>query len=297
MPPGLSAEHFGLNDYYYWDDFWSLAGLQSAVQACAELGKKGNSLTRGSQQLAAAIDTSLRYAEARLGLPIMPISPSRRMDSAAVGCLAAYYPCRVYSPDDPRVLNTVKYLHEKCFIHGGFFHDVNHSGYGTYLAMHIAQCYLGQRSAKALDILDWVLSVASPTYCWPEAIHPRTLGGTIGDGHHGCAAADICLLIRNLLYLEENQTLVITPVVPAKWYRGEKISVSKAPTYFGQLNYTIDSSVRGAVLTLNPHYTQAPQHIEWAVPVKYKKILVDGRPYNGPKILVPARTKKVQIFY
>jgi hypothetical protein len=297
MPPGLSAEHFGLNDYYYWDDFWALTGLQSAVEACEEMQKKGASLARGLQQLSEAVDTSLRYAEARLGLPIMPISPSRRMDSAAVGCLAAYYPCRLFRPDDPRLLNTVKYLHEKCFINGGFFHDVNHSGYGTYLTMHIAQCYIGQRSAKALDILNWLLAVASPTYCWPEAIHPRTLGGTIGDGHHGWAAADICLLIRNMLYMEEENNLVITPVVPADWYRGQKITVSKAATYFGQLNYTVETTAKTAVLTLHPRYTRPPRQIEWALPVKHQKVLVDGKPYSGAKIIFPAKTKKAQVFY
>jgi hypothetical protein len=297
MPPGLSAEHFGLNDYYYWDDFWSLAGLQSAAQACAALDKKGNTFSRGFAKLAQAVDTSLCYAAAHLGRPIMPISPSRRMDSAAVGCLSAYYPCRLYAADDPRLLNTVDYLQEKCFIRGGFFHDVNHSGYGTYLTMHIAQCYIGQRSARALDILNWLLKVASPTWCWPEAIHPRTLGGTIGDGHHGWAAADICLLIRNMLYLEENNNLLITPVVPARWYKGEKITVSKAATYFGQLNYTIETSQTGATLKLSPRYTQPPRQIEWITPVKYKKVLVDGKIYSGEKIIVPARTKKVQLFY
>ena len=297
MPSGLSAEHFGLNDFYYWDDFWSMAGLQSAIQACDALNKKGSSLAKSLQQLGDALDDSLRYAEARLGLPIMPISPSRRMDSAAIGCLAAYYPCRVYKPDDQRLLNTVKYLHEKCFIRGGFFHDVNHSGYGTYLTMHVAQCYIGQRSAKALDILNWVLSVASPTYCWPEAIHPRTLGGTIGDGHHGWAAADICLLIRNMLYMEEDNNLIITPVVPARWYKGEKISVSNAPTYFGNLNYSIDTSAKGATLTLQSKFPLPPQHIEWVLPVKYRKVLIDGKIYNGEKIIAPAKTKKIQVFY
>ncbi|GBR75634.1 glycosyl hydrolases family 15 [Candidatus Termititenax persephonae] len=297
MPPGLSAEHFGLNDYYYWDDFWSLAGLQSAVQACEELQKKGSSLSRGLAKLQNAVNTSLLYAEAHLGQPIMPISPSRRMDSAAVGCLSAYYPCRVYAADDQRLVNTVKYLQEKCFIRGGFFHDVNHSGYGTYLTMHIAQCYIGQRSAKALEILGWLLKVASPTWCWPEAIHPRTLGGTIGDGHHGWAAADFCLLVRNMLYLEENNDLLITPVVPARWYKGEKISVSKAATYFGELNYTIASSARGATLTLQPRFTRRPRRIAWVVPVPYRKVLVDGQIYHGEEISVPARTKQIQIFY
>jgi len=297
MPPGLSAEHFGLDDYYYWDDFWSLAGLQSAVQACDVLGKKGHHLTRGLNKLQEAVDTSLRYSEARLGKPIMPISPSRRMDSAAVGCLAAYYPCRVYKPTDPRLVNTVDYLQENCFINGGFFLDVSHSGFNPYLTMHAGQCYIGQRSAKAVSILDWLIKVASPTWCWPEAIHPRTFGGTMGDGHHGWAAADFCLFIRNMLYMEEEGALVITPVVPAKWYKGGKVSVSKATTYFGQLNYSIEATAKSATLTLHPKYVKLPQNIEWSVPVKYKKVLVDGKPYNDEKIIVPAKTKKIQIFY
>jgi hypothetical protein len=30
MPAGFSAEHLGHNDYYFWDDFWSVAGLTAA---------------------------------------------------------------------------------------------------------------------------------------------------------------------------------------------------------------------------------------------------------------------------
>ena len=31
LPAGFSAEHLGPNDYYYWDDFWGVAGLRSAA--------------------------------------------------------------------------------------------------------------------------------------------------------------------------------------------------------------------------------------------------------------------------
>ncbi|GBR77682.1 hypothetical protein RDn1_341 [Candidatus Termititenax dinenymphae] len=97
--------------------------------------------------------------------------------------------------------------------------------------------------------------------------------------------------------MEENDNLVITPVVPAKWYKGEKITVSKASTYFGQLNYTIESNAKGATLTLKPKYTRLPENIEWVVPVKYKKILVDGKLYSGKRIIVPAKTKQLKVFY
>jgi hypothetical protein len=37
LPAGFSAEHLGLNDYYYWDDFWGVAGLQAAADIMASI--------------------------------------------------------------------------------------------------------------------------------------------------------------------------------------------------------------------------------------------------------------------
>ena len=31
LPSGFSAEHLGPNDFYYWDDFWSVTGLKAAA--------------------------------------------------------------------------------------------------------------------------------------------------------------------------------------------------------------------------------------------------------------------------
>ena len=39
MPAGFSAEHLGPNDYYYWDDFWSVAGLEAAEVMLAQAGE------------------------------------------------------------------------------------------------------------------------------------------------------------------------------------------------------------------------------------------------------------------
>ena len=31
LPAGFSAEHLGNNDFYYWDDFWGVAGYEAAA--------------------------------------------------------------------------------------------------------------------------------------------------------------------------------------------------------------------------------------------------------------------------
>jgi hypothetical protein len=117
------------------------------------------------------------------------------------------------------------------------------------------------------------MSVVKPTYTWPEAIHPRTLGGCIGDGHHGWAAADFILLIRNMLFMEENHRLVITPVMPLAWLKmKEDIVVKQAPTYFGELNYTIEfNSPHELFLSLKLNFETKPKFIEWSLPKKIKK--------------------------
>ncbi len=299
MPPGLSAEHFGLNDYYYWDDLWSLTGLRDAIYAGETLGKRGKRFRGYYRQLEKSLNDSLDYAEEKLKKPIMPISPSRRMDSAAVGCLASYYPCRLYDPNDLRLVNTVNFLQEKCFIKGGFFHDVNHAGYGSYLTMHVAQCYLGQRSEKAIDVLNWILSVASSTNCWPEAIHPRTLGGCIGDGHHGWAAADFILLIRNILFFEENDNLVITPVLPKEWVKaGNKIKLEKAPSYFGLINYEIEfKTKKNVTLKLKNKFAKLPQEIEWNLPFNIKSAAADGEKieFSGKKVVFSPKVTQLSV--
>ncbi|HMK39003.1 MAG TPA: hypothetical protein VK569_06655, partial [Bacteroidota bacterium] len=40
MPAGLSAEHLGLADRYFWDNWWSLAGLDAYARLCRLTGRR-----------------------------------------------------------------------------------------------------------------------------------------------------------------------------------------------------------------------------------------------------------------
>jgi hypothetical protein len=176
MPSGLSAEHFGVDDFYYWDDFWSLAGLRETIAAARLLGKKTHFLLKSYRQLNDALQESFLFIEKKMGQPLLPISPSRRMDSAAVGCLSAYYPLQLYPITDERLQNTLLHMQKNQFIDGSFFHDVNHAGHGTYLALHFAQCFLGLRDTESADqILQFLIDRASQTMTWAEAIQSKAV--------------------------------------------------------------------------------------------------------------------------
>ncbi len=71
LPAGFSAEHLGPNDYYYWDDFWGVAGLRSAAAMLSDADQtlEARELGRQADDCAAAIDRSLERARARLQSP------------------------------------------------------------------------------------------------------------------------------------------------------------------------------------------------------------------------------------
>ena len=242
LPAGFSAEHLGPNDFYYWDNFWAVAGLNAASFLCAAFKESDQAVyfKTEAQRLKANIDQSLKKVNERLKRPAMPASPYRRMDSGAIGSLAAGYPLGVFAHDDSRLLDTADFLMKNCLVHGGFFHDMTHSGINPYLTLHLAQVLLRAGDPRYFGLMDAVAKLASPTGQWPESVHPRTGGGCMGDGQHVWAAAEWVLIIRNCFVREENGRLILCSGIPQDWLKTKKpIAFGPAPTSFGDIKISI----------------------------------------------------------
>ncbi|MDX9740711.1 MAG: hypothetical protein RBT81_05990 [Gammaproteobacteria bacterium] len=241
MPAGFSAEHLGPNDHYYWDDFWSVGGLRAAARLMDSFDEAGAAGARAeANSFMAAIERALANDRKRVGRPAMPAAPHRRLDAGAIGSLAGGYPLELQAPDDPRLVDTAAFLMERCFYQGGFFQDMIHSGVNAYLTLHVAQVLLRAGDERALALIDRVAALASPTGQWPEAIHPATLGGCMGDGQHVWAAAEWVLMVRNALVREEGDRLIVAAGAAPRWLRpGNRIALGPAPTAFGAISIEI----------------------------------------------------------
>ncbi|MFP4355911.1 MAG: hypothetical protein ACLFUJ_12370 [Phycisphaerae bacterium] len=245
LPAGFSAEHLGNNDYYYWDDYWSLAGLQAAAEMLDGWDRcEDAQLCRNETEgLRAAIRRSLDKSRSIRKIDAIPASPHRRMDAGAVGSIVAGYPLQLLEPDDPQLLATADWLCENCFVDGAFFQQMIHSGLNAYLTLHIAQVYLRAGREEYWPLVKAVARIASPTGQWPEAVHPRTGGGCMGDGQHGWAAAEWVLMARNMFCREdrEDDVLILASGVPRSWLvAGQRLKFGPTPTMFGPVTVTID---------------------------------------------------------
>jgi hypothetical protein len=251
LPPGLSAEHLGLADYYFWDNWWSVAGLEAFARLCRTLGKASEEenvipLLNGYR---ADIERAIAYVQSEKGIREIPAGPTRGIDCGMIGSCAAWYPLQELSPADPRMRQTLTTLEERYFIDGLFFQHFIHSGKNPYLTLQMAHAWLysGERE-RFWNMVSDVARHASSTLNYPEAIHPRTGGGAMGDGHHGWAAAEIVLALRDAFVYElwptssARGSLVLLGGLPRGWFSsGSRCEMTNAPVPGGRMSITTEA--------------------------------------------------------
>ena len=269
LPAGFSAEHLGPNDYYYWDDFWGIEGLRAASRLAGTRGleEKQSELEREANDFEKCVFRSIGSIAKRRSRGGIPASPYRRMDSGAVGSLVADYPLRLTPPGDARILETVEFLLEHCMHSGAFFQDMIHSGINAYLTLSIAQTLLRCGDLRYRALMEAVADMASPTGQWPEAIHPATRGGCMGDGQHGWAAAEWVSMIRNLFVREETGALLLGSGILPEWLQGSgELSFGPTPTSCGPLTVRVLKKPGGVFFRAEGRWRTEPGEVEIWIP-------------------------------
>jgi hypothetical protein len=143
------------------------------------------------------LERSLELTAERLGTVAIPAGPRRRIDSGAIGSLVGCVPLDLLSADDPPDRAAADVIRQRFTLSAGraFFQGISHTGLGTYLTLQLAAVELRAGDRRVLDRLAWMLDAATPTWTWPEAVHPRLDGGCMGDGHHGWPAAELLTFV------------------------------------------------------------------------------------------------------
>jgi hypothetical protein len=278
MPPSLSAEHLGTVDQYFWDSFWSLAGLRSLTATAGVLGNEKDRSHCSSEQesLENDIRSAIELPTKRLGRQLIPSTPTRAFDESAIGSIASVYPLEILT-DLAHPANTVRELDKRYVDARGFFHPIIHSGYNPYLTLQLAHSYLFMKdTVRAWEVAETIFRQSQSPYSLPEAIHPKTGGGSMGDGHHGWAAAEIILFLRDCLVKETEGKLVLFGGANNRLVRvGKKTRLENVPTNYGTISATIDfESEHRCVLQIQSEFfaDHRPVSIEVILPFASKRV-------------------------
>ena len=160
----------------------------------------------------ADIRHSLEIVADRLGKNFIPASPSRPFDESAIGFVSGIYPLDITDIFPLAFSTTLNEFTDRFVDDRGFFHPIIHSGYNPYLTLQIAHAFLlNDQPQRAWQIAETIFRQCPSPYSLPEAIHPKTGGGAMGDGHHGWAAAEIVLFLLDCLVREIHESLHAIP--------------------------------------------------------------------------------------
>jgi hypothetical protein len=279
LPAGFSAEHLGPNDHYYWDDFWAEGGLRAAARLFARAKRQADAERARTlvSEMRAAIERSLERIPKSRAQDGIPASPYRRMDAGAIGSLVADYPLMLFEAGDSRIMATVEAILRHHIHKGGFFQDMIHSGMNAYLTLDIAQTLLRAGDSRYRDLMETIARLASPTGQWPEAIHPHTLGGCMGDGQHGWAAAEWVMMIRNCFVREERDRLVIGSGLFEEWFESDdELRFGPTLTPWGRLTVRVVSPRSEPTITIDGTWRDGQPRIDVIVPGFVKLLDVDS---------------------
>ncbi|WP_334144277.1 hypothetical protein [Rhabdothermincola sp.] len=211
---------------------WCARGLRDAAGAMAGVGQP---------ELAEDLD---RFAEQIVGFLAGGEPDAAHLRAASLGALP--------EPGE-RVAAVVALARERWEV-GPALVDPAGRGLDPSLTLALATIELRLGDSRALDRLSWLLDHASATVTWPTAVHPRTRGGSAGDGHDGVVTAQACSFFRRLLVDEDRSGLRLCSLYPPGWL-GQGVEVHDAPTAFGRLGFAVRwHGERPALLwELDPH--------------------------------------------
>lgn len=310
LPPGESAEDLGpLTWHHYWDDFWGIAGLRAAARAAHDLGQAQDEqrFTAEADGLLAATRASIAAVQRATGVDYIPNGPEDVRSSAmARGTTAALWPSRVLPAEDEGLLAQSFRVYYDRFVRpydGAFRHaDSNYWSLGGLELAHAA-LFLAHRDWP-WQSLDWLLThqTLPGAYAWADEITPATglLGG--GDMPHGWAAAEMALLLRDLLLYEDGARLVLGAGIPQGWLdAGQVVGIHDAPTTQGRAGYRLESHLDEGYLALSLEGVCPAGGYRMALPLPQPivAVRVNGRAwgaFSANLLELPPQARRVEIW-
>ncbi len=305
LPKGLSAEHLGLADYYYWDNFWSLAGIRCFINMSKLLNKSEEQkyATALLKEYQNDVDQSIKNAQSKFNTASITPSATRGIDCGIIGSISASYPLQLYEPDDEKILSALDIITGKYFYKGMFLQHFIHSGMNPYLTLQAAHSYLfAGRRKEFIEIFNSVINASSPTNNFPEAIHPGTNGGCMGDGHHGWVSAEILLAAADAFAFEYNSDIYLLGGIPFDWFvEGKSFSIAKLKLKPGIISLNCSSSAYEVKLDIsfeeNRFYKSSEFIIKIPIKIKMPGISDFNIFYENGETVVKGKCSSVSLIF
>jgi hypothetical protein len=188
------------------------------------------------------------------------------IDRAILDILTSIVQLKIHEFDKKYLRDLCKKVSKRRLIRNLWKTSVSTESLSSHLALRIAQFHVWDKQRDAAEpLLRRALEFLSEDFLLPEFVNPRTFGGSGGAGTSVMAAADIILLLSDMLVQEDKNNLIFLAGIPSEWFTAKKPLIIKGlHTKFGKTRIDIG-------LSANQHQIETgmeilPEEIEIHVP-------------------------------
>jgi hypothetical protein len=301
VPVTTPGDNEDITGHVTGHNFWALVGLKNAIALAEGLNRDRDAalFRREYDDLLGALLDRLKVLTKNTGGYIPPGLDS--LGGQDWGNMLSVYPEMILDPFDPMVTATLRATRTK------YQEGIMTYGDGRWLHHYLTmkntetEVIRGDQQ-NAIEELYALLVHTSATHAGFEfSILPwgtRDFGMNLSP--HGWFGAKFRALLRNMLVRERDGQLHLLSCISPEWIKARKaITVRRAPTVFGQVNFELNGASGGAVLTLENKYVEKPRelvlHLPWFMNVQ--SVEADGKrlPASGSAVILPVDTRQVRI--
>ncbi|MBN1383402.1 MAG: discoidin domain-containing protein [Elusimicrobia bacterium] len=243
-----SGSHEGYCDnpmHSYWDDFWALKGWKDARTIANILDKKDllGWINKEEAALRKSLYDSINLAMKNKNIDFIP-GCAEKGDFDPTSTAIAIVVCdELEHLPQPALDNTYNRYYEDLLkrIKPGW-----KGAFTPYEVRTVQAFVMMDQKEKAINLLEYLMTCRRPLkwnhlaevvfseYRYPEFI---------GDMPHTWVGSGYINAIRSIFLYEKDNKLILCHGVPEKWLSGKQgVSVKKFPTYFGNINYSINKN-------------------------------------------------------
>ena len=302
MPSTSPGDNENVTGHVTGHNFWALGGLKNAIILAQALRQPQDAKAFAAEydDYKAAFLAALKKVTATTSGYMPPgLDVSGGEDW---GNMLGVYPEQILDPYDPMVTATLNATRAK------YQEGIMTYGQGRWLHHYLTmkntetETIRGDQQLAVEELYALLVHTSSTHAGFEYCIVPwSTRDFAQNLSPHGWFAAKFRMALRNMMVREEqDRRLHLLSVISPEWVKpGQAISVKRAPTNFGQVNFEVKFTDRGATISLDNNFTQKPQeivlHLPWFATVS--GVTADGRKIsivNGAAVL-PASVRTVQI--
>ncbi|RAP25800.1 hypothetical protein DID78_07200, partial [Candidatus Marinamargulisbacteria bacterium SCGC AG-343-D04] len=210
---------------------------------------------------------------------VVPVNMIQYISLDSIVTLLKYSEC--FPSNKKLYKNTLQLIQQHLLRNNYIYSFVNPTGYPLKENILYAQLLLQSDPQAAFKSIENILSFSSPSFCFPDAVNPITLGGSDGDGHNIKHAARFIDTFLKCIVLDKGAHVELFKGIPHTWVDSHSFSLSNILSVFGTFSVSVlQESTTCTQVSIEFTKNRPCDYILMYIPLSFSSVSINNKEMN-----------------